>query len=200
MKLKNTLLLLLVAMGAFAYIWFVERHQKSTREQAEEGTLVAKFDRDNVDGIAIKTTEGKVELKKDAKGVWRLLEPIKDRADSMAVSQLFTESEALRYVDRLDEDGKGLSKDKLKEYGLNDPATKVRFTGKEKPVEIQFGKDAATEGRQYVKVDGSNVVYVIGGPLKTTLAKKADEYRDKRLSDLATTHNVTGGPPIWVQV
>ena len=187
MKLKNTLLLLLLAMGAFAYIWFVERHQKSTKELAEDGNLVAKFDRDKVDAISIKSTEGKIELKRDGKDAWQLVEPIKDRADSMAISQLFTDSEALRYAERIDENGKGVSKDKLKEFGLSDPTTKVRFAGKEKPVEIQFGKDTATEGKQYIKLDGSNVVYVIGGPLKATLAKKADEFRDRKLSDVSTT-------------
>ena len=118
MKLKNTLLLLLLAMGAFAYIWFVERHQKSTKELAEDGNLVAKFDRDKVDAISIKSTEGKIELKRDGKDAWQLVEPIKDRADSMAISQLFTDSEALRYAERIDENGKGVSKDKLKEFGL----------------------------------------------------------------------------------
>jgi hypothetical protein len=187
MKLKNTLLLLLIAMGAFAYIWFVERHQKSTRELVEGGNLVAKLDRDRVDGITIRSTEGRIEFKKDDKGTWQLSDPIKDRADSMAVAQLFTESEALKYVEKIDENGKGVSKEKLKEFGLSDPTTKVRFTGKDKPVEIQFGKDTATEGKQYIKVDGSNVVYVIGGPLKTTLAKKLDEFRDKKLSDVVAT-------------
>ena len=187
MKLKNTLILLLIAMGAFAYIWFVERHQKSTRELEQDGNLVVKLDRDKVDTVMIKSTEGKIELKKDHKSVWQLVEPIKDRADSLALHQLFTDAETLKFVEKLDENGKGVSKDKLKEFGLSDPTTKIRFSGKEKPVEIQFGKDAATEGRQYVKLDGSNVVYVINNTLKATIGKKLDEFRDKRLSDVAAT-------------
>jgi hypothetical protein len=187
MKLKNTLILLLIAMGAFAYIWFVERHQKSTRELAEDGNVVAKFDRDKVDTVTIKSTEGKIELKKDHKSVWQLVEPIKDRADSLALHQLFTDAESLKFVEKIDENGKGVSKDKLKEFGLSDPTTKIRFSGKEKSVEIQFGQDAATEGKQYIKLDGSNVVYVINNTLKATIGKKLDEFRDKRLCDVAAT-------------
>ncbi len=187
MKLKNTLLLLLIAMSAFAYIWFVERHQKSTREIAEDGNLITKFDRDRIDAIDIRSTEGKIDLRKDGKGMWQIVKPIEDRADSMAVAQLFTESEALRYVEKIDEDGKGVSKDRLKEFGLSDPTVKVRFAGKDKPVELQWGKDTATEGRQYLKLDGSNVVYVVGGPLKGTLTKRVDEYRDRKLGDVSAT-------------
>ncbi len=187
MKLKNTLILLLTAMGAFAYIWFVERHQKSTRELEQDGNLVVKFDRDLVDTVSIKSTEGKIELKKDEKSIWQLVEPIKDRADSLALHQLFTDTESLKFVEKLDENGQGVSKDKLKEFGLSDPTTKIRFSGKEKPVEIQFGKDAATEGKQYIKLDGSNVVYVINNSLKAMIGKKLDEFRDKRLSAVAAT-------------
>ncbi len=187
MKLKNTLLLLLIAMGAFAYIWFVERHQKSTRQLAEDGNLVAQFDRDDVNTINIRSTEGKIELKEDAKGTWQIVEPIQDRADSMAVAQLFTEAEALKYVERIDDEGKGVSKERLKEFGLSDSKVRVRFTGKEKPVEFLWGKDAATEGKQYLKVDGSSVVYVVGGPLKTTLTRRLDDFRDRKLGDVSAT-------------
>lgn len=184
MKLKNTLLLLLLAMGAFAYIWFVDRHQKGTRELEADSTLVAAIDRDQIDAIDIRSTEGKIDLRKDEKGAWNIVEPVKDRADAMAIAQLFTEAESLRHVARIDEKGKGLSKERLKEFGLNEPTAKLRLAGKGKPIELQWGKDAATEGRQYLKLDGSGIVYVVGGPLKATLTRRADEFRDRKLGDL----------------
>ncbi len=187
MKLKNTILLMILALGAFAYIWFVERHEKTTKQLAEEGNRVLKFDRDKINDIVIKSNEAKIELKKDDKGVWQLIEPVKDRADSMALSQLFTESEALKYVEKIDNKGKGATKEQLKEFGLSDPATRLRFSGGDKPVEILFGKDTATEGKVYVKLDNSNAVYVIGNSLKSQIGKKADEFRDRKLTDISTT-------------
>jgi hypothetical protein len=186
MKTKNTLLLLLVAMGAFAYIWFVDRHRQGTRDREQDRTLIAKFDRDDIDAIDIRSTEGKIDLRKDAKGRWQIVQPVQDRADAMAIAQLFTEAESLRHVDRIDEDGKGVSKERLKEFGLNEPTAKLRLAGKGKPIELQWGKDTATEGRQYLKLDGSSVVYVVGGPLKATLTRRADEFRDRKLGDLST--------------
>lgn len=180
------MLLLLIAMGAFAYIWFVERHKKSTREIEQDGTLVAEFDRDKIDSIDIRSTEGKIDLRKDARGGWQIVEPVKDRADAMAIAQLFTEAETLRYVEKITENGKGVSKDRLKEFGLNEPTAKLRLDGKGKPIELQWGKDTATEGKQYLKLDGSSVVYVVGGPLKASLTKRPDEFRDRKLGDIST--------------
>ena len=187
MKLKNTVLMLVLALAGFAYIYFVDQHRSSTKDIAEEGNRVVKFERDKITAISIKNTEVKIELKKDDKGQWQITEPVKDRADSQTIQQLFTEAEALKYVDKIDNDGKGASKDQLKDFGLSDPVTKVRFTGGDKPVELLFGKDTASEGKGYAKLENSNAVYVIANALKTQLAKKADDFRDRNLTNIATT-------------
>lgn len=187
MKLKNTLLLLLLAGGLFAFIKFYESQQMSSREAQERAGKVASFDRDKVDAITIKNSESKIELRKDAKGTWWLEEPVKDRADSLAISQLFTTAESLRYDAVIGGDKKGAEKDQLKEYGLSNSETKVKFSGKDKPVELIFGKDAAVEGKVYVKLETSNTAYVIGKDLKEQISKKVDEFRDHKLTDLNTT-------------
>jgi hypothetical protein len=187
MKLKNTLLLLILAGGLFAFIKFYESKQLGSREAQERAGKVVSFDRDRVEAITIKNSESKIELKKDEKGNWRLAEPVKDRADSLAVSQLFTTAESLRYDSMIGDDKKGADKDDLKDYGLSNSETKLKFTGKDKPVELIFGKDTAIEGKVYVKLDGSNVAYVIGKDLKEQVSKKADEFRDRKLTEVNTT-------------
>lgn len=187
MKLKNTLLLLVLAGGLFAFIKFYESRQLGSREAQERAGKVVTFDRDKVDVITIKNSESKIELHKDAKGNWRLEDPVKDRADSLAVSQLFTTAESLRYDAAIGDEKKGAEKDQLKEYGLINSETKLKFSGKDKPVELLFGKDAAVEGKVYVKLENSNVAYVIGKDLKEQISKKVDEFRDHKLTDINTT-------------
>ena len=187
MKLKNTLLLFVVAIAILVFIRFYESRQLSSREAQERAGKLITFDRDKVEVITIKNSASKIELRKDAKGNWQLEEPVKDRADSMAVSQLFTTAESLRYDAVIGDEKKGADKDQLKEYGLSNAETKVRFTGKEKPVELLFGKDAAVEGKVYVKPDNSDRAYVIGKDLKEQISKKADEFRDHKLTDVNTT-------------
>ena len=178
MKLKNTLLLLVLAGGLFAFIQFYESNQLSSREAKERAGKVVVFDRDKVNAITIKNSESKIELRKDDKGGWRLEEPVKDRADTLVVSQLFTSAESLPYDAAIGDEKKGADKDQLKEYGLSNSETKLKFTGGEKPVELVFGKDAAVEGKVYVKLDNANTAYVIGKDLKEQVSRKVDEFRD----------------------
>src|SRR5262249_11925825 len=62
---------------------------------------------------------------------------------------------------------------------------KIEIAGADKTVKLLFGKDAVGDAKVYVKLEGSNVVYVIGNDLKNQISKKADEFRDKRLIDVA---------------
>ena len=78
-------------------------------------------------------------------------------------------------------------KDQIKEFGLADPGTKIILTQeKEKPIEIDLGKDTAVDGKVYALVAGSNVVQVISNDLKNQIAKKPDDFRDRRLAALTT--------------
>jgi len=137
MKLKNTLILLLVAGAIYAFIYFFESKQPTTQEASAKAGRVVTFDRDKVTGITIKSTETKIDLhKKD--GAWYIDAPIKDRADSMAVNQLFTTTENLKSESAIPTD-KGGSKDMLKDFGLTSSDTRITFTGDSKPVELLIG-------------------------------------------------------------
>lgn len=184
MKLKNTLLLLILAGGLFAFIKFYESKQLGTKEAAERAGRIAQFDRDQVDSISIKNSEAKIELRKDDKGVWRLQEPVKDRADAIAISQLFTSAESLKFDARIGDGKEGADKEQLKEFGLANSDIKLKFSGKEKPVELVFGKDAAVEGKVYVKTEDSDVAYVIGKELREQISKKVDDFRDRKISEI----------------
>ncbi|HEX8312416.1 MAG TPA: DUF4340 domain-containing protein [Chthoniobacteraceae bacterium] len=186
MKLKNTLILLLLAAVIFAFIALYEKHQPTTQEARERAGRVVQMDRDEVKEISIKNAETKIELRKGENNVWTLNEPVKDRADSMAINQLFTTAESLKH-DAVIGDGKGGEKDQLKEFGLANPEIRVKFTGGEKPVELLLGKDAAVEGKIYVKRADDDAVYVIPNELKNLLTKKVDEFRDHKLTDVAAT-------------
>ena len=186
MKLKNTLLLLLAALGIAGFIYFVEDKLPTTQKAAENAGRVVEFERDKISAITIKNAGTTIELRKSKEGAWLMEKPLQDHADTMAVSQLFTTAEGLR-SEALASDEKGASKDQLKEFGLANSEMRVVFGGGARPVEVLLGKDAAVEGRLYARVEGSNTVHVIGHDLKAQLMKKADEFRDHRLTDIVTT-------------
>lgn len=185
MKPKNTLILFAVAVGLFAFIFFFERKAPTTNEAAEQSKHVVTLDTEAIDGINITNNEDKIELRKTGTQ-WRIESPVKDRADSMAVNQLLTGLDMLSVDSSFQEDGKSGGEASLKDIGLETPSIKVKLLGKNTPPEILFGKDAAVEGKMYVRLDGGKTVYVVNNELKTQLQKKPDDFRDRRLLDLDT--------------
>jgi len=181
MKFRTTFILIIIAVACGAYLKFVEPKLQSTQEVKEHGREFVKVDRDKVNAVSIKSTEAKIELRKKENNTWFIEEPLKDRADSLAVAQLFTTLEMLKYDSAIETS----EKDQIKDFGLANSETKIEITGSDNPVELQFGKDTAVEGKLYVRLKGSNVIYVIGNDLKNQISKKPDEFRDKKLTDLA---------------
>ena len=187
MNSRTTLILFVIASGLGAYVWFGEKNRPSSKEARENQQLVAKVDRDKVDTVTIKTSETKIVLRKGDDNQWTLLEPVKDRADSMTLNQLFTTAERLKHDARIDKPGAEGDKSQVKEFGLSGSATRLTFTGKDKPLELVLGKESAVEGKIYAKVEGLEPVYVIPNELKTQISKKADDFRDRKLSDVTTS-------------
>lgn len=186
MKLKNTLLLLVLAGAIYGFIHFYESKQPTTQEAAERAGRVVQFDRDKIRKITIRTNDNKIEFEKKD-GVWFMEKPLKDRADATALNQLFTTAESLKSEQAIATDKDSGGKDQLKEFGLGGPEMRVSFVGAEKPVDILFGKDAAVEGKLYVRLDDSKTAHVISNDLKNQITKKVDEFRDHKLTDVLGT-------------
>jgi hypothetical protein len=176
MKSKNTLILLVVGLAIYAFIYFFESKQPTSQEATEQAGRVVKFDRDKITAITIKNTDTTIQMIK--------------KADSTAINQLFTTAEALKSDEAIPTDKQSGGKDLLKEFGLSSSETRLTFTGDVKPVELLFGKDAAVEGKIYVRLDDSKTAHVIGNDLKNQITKKVDDFRDHKLTDVATTQVV----------
>jgi len=186
MKSKNTLLLLLVAGAIYAFIYFFESKQPTSQDNAAHAGRVVEFDRDKINAITIKNTDGTIKLvKKD--NAWLLEAPVKDRADSGVINQLFTTAEGLKSEEAIPTDKQGSGKDLLKDFGLTSSETRLTFAGGPKTVELVFGKDAAVEGKLYVRLEDSKTAHVISNDLKNQITKKPDDFRDHKLTDVVTT-------------
>ena len=103
------------------------------------------------------------------------------------INQLFTTAEALKSEEAIPTDKQSGGKDLLKEFGLTNSETRLTFSGGGKSVELLFGKDAAVEGKLYVRLEESKTAHVIGNDLKNQITKKVDDFRDHKLTDLLTT-------------
>ena len=185
MNWRTTLILAALVLAVFAYLRFFEMKQPSTGEARRQAQNVVNFDRSKVDGIIIQNGDEKIEIRRrDNK--WRLETPIKDQADGALVENLLSDLETWQKEGIIPAKDIEADKAKLNEYGLNRPKLKLKLIGSDRPPEILFGKDAALEGRMYVRFDNSKETFLAKQSVKKDIDKKAEEFRDKKLTDLTT--------------
>jgi hypothetical protein len=185
MNWKTTVVLAAIALGAFVYLRFFELKQPGTEEARRQAQNVVNFDRDKIDAIVILNGDEKIELRR-SDNRWRLETPIKDQADSSLIDNLLLDlgnwqKEGTISAKEIDAD-----KSKLTEYGLNKPKLRLKLIGQDKPPAILFGKDAALEGKMYVRFENSKETYLAGQSIKKEIDKKPEELRDRKLTDLIT--------------
>src|SRR5438034_1929536 len=185
MNWRYTLILAVVALAGVAYFRFFEMKRPSTEEARQRAQNVVNFDRNKIDGIVIKNGDQQIEIRRrDNK--WRLETPITDQADGALVENLLSDLETWQKEGTIPAKAIEADKSKLTEYGLNNPKLKLRLLGQGRPQEILFGKDAALEGRMYVRVQNSKETYLATQSVRKDIDKKPEEFRDKKLTDVAT--------------
>ena len=174
-----------LTLGVFAYLRFVEMKQPSTEEAKRQAQNVVKFDRNKINGIVIQNGDEKIEMRR-RDNRWRLETPIKDQTDSSLIENLLSDLENWQRDGTISAKEIEADKNKLTEYGLNKPKLRLKLIGQDRPPEILFGKDAALEGKMYVRFENSKETFVAGQSVKKDIDKKPEEFRDRKLTDLIT--------------
>jgi len=185
MSWRNTLILAVIALAGFAYFRFFEMKRPSTEDASRQAQNMVNFDRSKIDGIVIQNGDQQIEIRRrDNK--WRLETPIRDQADAAIVENLLSDLESWQKEGTIAAKEIDADKSKLAEYGLNNPKLKLKLLGRERPPEILFGKDAALEGRMYVRFQNSKQTFLARQSVKKDIDKKPEEFRDRKLTDLST--------------
>jgi hypothetical protein len=185
MKTKTTLILLALAVAGGLYIKFYESKRPNTEEAMRQAQNVLNFDRQKVDGIVIQNGDDKTELRRQ-ENKWRLEAPIKDQADNALVESLLAQLESWQKDSIISAKDLEADKKTLDEFGLSKPKLRLKLLGPENSPEILFGKDAALEGRMYVRFADSKDAVIASQAVRNDVAKKPEEFRDKKLTDLNT--------------
>src|SRR5690348_5910449 len=185
MNWRNTLILAIIVLAGIAYFKFFEIKRPSTEEARRQAQNMLNFDRTKIDGIVIQNGDQKIEMRRrDNK--WRLETPIKDQADAALVETLLSDLENWQKDGTIAAKEISADKSKLAEYGLNNPKLKLKLLGHDRPPEILFGKDAAMEGRMYVRFQNSKETFIASQSVRKDIDKKPEEFRDRKLTDLSS--------------
>jgi Domain of unknown function (DUF4340) len=185
MKTKTTLLLLIVAVAVALYIKFYESKRPNTEEAKRQAGNVVNFERDALEGIVIQNGDDRIELKKEDQK-WRIEAPFKDQADRGALENLINDLDGWQKFDSIPASEIAKNKNLLDEYGLSRGKLKLKLLGKNAPPEITFGNDAALQGKMYVRAGDNGDVVIAAQSVRNDIAKKPEDFRDKKLTDLTT--------------
>ncbi len=185
MNWRTTLVLAAITLGVLAYLRFVEMKQPSTEEAKRQAQNVVTFDRNKINGIVIQNGDEKIEMRR-RDNRWRLETPIKDQADNSLIENLLSDLENWQKDGTISAKEVEADKSKLNEYGLNKPKLRLKLIGQDRPPEILFGKDAALEGKMYVRFENSKETFLAGQSVRKDIDKKPEEFRDRKLTDLIT--------------
>src|SRR5258708_14282941 len=138
------------AGGFLAYTYSFERNGPGTEEAARQSQTVVNFGGEKVDGVVIQNGDDKIDIRRhDNK--WRLEIPIKDQADAALVDNVLLDLENWQKDAAISAKEMEADKNKLSDYGLANPKLRLKLLGPDAPPEIFFGKDAALEGKIYVR-------------------------------------------------
>ena len=175
--LRSTLVLLVVAIGLGAYIYFVERHRDpaSTPEPNEQ---LFTFDADDVTELQIRAEDGAVTDLRQDEGVWRVVAPVETAADDVAATSVAA-SLATLDIDRVLEEGAV----DLEPFGLDAPALDVSFAAGGDSQRLLIGDETPTGANRYAKLGASDRVFLIAGHHGTTFNKTTFDLRDKTVLD-----------------
>jgi Domain of unknown function (DUF4340) len=185
MKTKTTLILLILAVALGVWIKFFESKKPNTVEAQREAGNIVNFDREKLEGITIQNGDDRIELRQQ-EGNWRLTAPVKDQADGAVVDNLISDIENWRKDGKIPAKEVTADKGRMNEFGLVQPKLRLRLIEPSGPPEILLGKDAAFEGKMYIRFADSKDVYIAAQTVRTDIAKKPDDFRDRKLTDLTT--------------
>ena len=191
MKLKTTIILLIVAAIGISYVFLYEKKQLPHEEwERLQKKVIPDFESSMIKKIELNNESGKVVLEKTADNFWHITEPLKLRADNSEVNSMLSEFEFMNKVGSFKKEG-----DKpfdLKDYGLDVPKTsitmftdipakpdKIQVKGPKDKYTVFVGQKLAAGDNVYIKLDTSDEVIVVPGSLHNKVSKNILDLRSK---------------------
>jgi hypothetical protein len=180
MHAKNTCILVALAAGLFAFIYFYERHL--TDPPPTPTKVLTDFKAAEVTSIQILPSEIRATF---TNGTWQLIEPLAYPARSKSIEALLHALEGLSYQLRftpqeLKENSKSGS-----DYGMDAPSLTVLMqAGSDLPRVLKFGNHTPPGDQIYVQLVAREDVDVVSTDVLKLIPRQVNEWRDTTFADL----------------
>jgi hypothetical protein len=173
---RSFLILLVVALGLGAYIYFVE--SKRDPNEGEKKAKVFTVDPAKIEEVEVHASSGAVTKLKKTGEHWAIVAPAQAAADEPAVSSLVDALASLEVDKVLDENPTSLA-----QFGLDPARYSVAFkvTGDPATHRIVIGNKTPTGSGLYARVEGQNRLFLAPAAQDETLNRTTFDLRDKRV-------------------
>lgn len=179
---RSTLVLLVVAIGLGAYIYFVERHRAPASEE-EPNEQLLNLEADDITELQVTAGDGRVTELRHDDDTWRVVIPVDTKADDTTVSSIASSLASLevrRVVDEAPAD--------LEPFGLDTPSFDVGFdTADDAARHLLIGDQTPTGSDRYAKLSDSDRVFLIASFLDSSFDKSTFDLRDKTILEFERT-------------
>lgn len=191
MKLKTTIILLIVAAIGLSYVFLYERKQMPHEEwERLQKKVLPDFKASMIKKIELSNESGKVVMEKAEDNYWHITEPLKLRSDNSEVNSILSEFEFMNKVGSFRQEGE--KPFDLKDYGLDNPKIsitmytdipskpgKIQVMGPKDKYTVFVGQKLAAGDNVYIKLDASDEVMVVPGTLLGKVTKNVLDLRSK---------------------
>jgi hypothetical protein len=179
---RSTLLLLVVALGLGAYIYFVEMKREPSDTPAPADRVFENLDAGAITAMTLTASNGdQTSVRREGAG-WQMTAPVEAKADAAEVSGVTSNLASLdlsRVVDEAPTD--------LAAFGLDAPRISVGFTTDGRDERLLLGGRTATGGDIYAKLEKAPRVFLIPSWLETSLDRTTFQLRDKAIASFDRT-------------
>jgi hypothetical protein len=172
---KSLLVLLVIALGLGAYIYFVEA-KRNPDETATKHDKVFTVPAGKIDQIDVHSASGETTTLKKQGTNWQITAPVSAPADQSAASSLASSLESLEIQTAL-----GDNPSSLAQYGLQPARASVTFhvSGDATPHTLELGNKTPTGSDLYARVTGQPKLFLISSYLDDTFNRTTFELQDK---------------------
>jgi len=196
---RSFVILLIVAVGLGAYIYFVESKRDPSGASVVTGEKVFAIETGSIEEVLIQSTSGEQTRVRRAGDGWQIVEPATLEADTSAVASLVSTLESLQ-SDRTVDEHPG----SVEPYGLAPPRLTVAFkvTGETDERQLLIGERTPTGSDLYAQVGGDPKLILIASYIEDSLDKTTFDLRDKTVLRFArdavdaVTLEPTDGPTV----
>jgi hypothetical protein len=180
MKIRHTLILILVLVALSFYMYHVEIVGVREKEEATElSNKVMPYQADSVMVVTVGTEEGVVVCDRE-NGDWKISEPVQTKGDKNEIEGLLTNITETSIERKFDEENPDLSA-----YGLATPAVTLQMSGDGFSSDtLYLGKKNPTTTFVYARRSSDPVVFLLPQVALSQCEKSLFDLRDKKVLDV----------------